>query len=111
MATKHEQILQYIANLAVGTKISVRTIAKQQQVSEGTAYRAIKEAENTGLVSTIERVGTIRIEQKPINNIDSLTLKALLKLIDATLGLRVPSTVERQGLDITQHGEEGYIFL
>ena len=36
---------------------------------------------------------------------------ALLKLIDATLGLRVPSTVERQGLDITQHGEEGYIFL
>ncbi|KRL47170.1 transcriptional regulator [Lacticaseibacillus manihotivorans DSM 13343 = JCM 12514] len=82
MATKHEQILQYIANLAVGTKISVRTIAKQQQVSEGTAYRAIKEAENTGLVSTIERVGTIRIEQKPINNIDSLTLKALLKLID-----------------------------
>ena len=36
---------------------------------------------------------------------------ALLKLIDASLGLRVPSTVERQGLDITQHGEEGYIFL
>ncbi|WP_390404992.1 DRTGG domain-containing protein [Lacticaseibacillus jixiensis] len=82
MATKHEQILQFIANLAVGTKISVRTIAKQQQVSEGTAYRAIKEAENTGLVSTIERVGTIRIEQKPINNIDSVTFKALLKLID-----------------------------
>ena len=82
MATKHEQILQYIGNLAVGTKISVRSIAKQQQVSEGTAYRAIKEAETTGLVSTIERVGTIRIEQKPINNIDSLTFKALLKLID-----------------------------
>ena len=37
MATKHEQILQYIGNLAVGTKISVRSIAKQQQVSEGTA--------------------------------------------------------------------------
>lgn len=36
---------------------------------------------------------------------------ALLKLIDATLGLRVPSSVERQGLDVTQHGEEGYIFL
>lgn len=83
MATKHEQILQFIANLAVGTKISVRSIAKQQQVSEGTAYRAIKEAEATGLVSTIERVGTIRIEQKPINNIYSLTFKALLKLIDA----------------------------
>lgn len=35
----------------------------------------------------------------------------LLKIIDATIGLRVPSTAERQGLDITQHGEEGYIFL
>ena len=35
----------------------------------------------------------------------------LLKAIDATLGLRVPSAIERQGLDITQHGEEGYIFL
>jgi Amt family ammonium transporter len=35
----------------------------------------------------------------------------LLKLIDVTLGLRVPANSERQGLDITQHGEEGYIFL
>ena len=35
----------------------------------------------------------------------------LLKLIDGIVGLRVSSTVERQGLDITQHGEEGYIFL
>jgi Amt family ammonium transporter len=35
----------------------------------------------------------------------------LLKLIDLTLGLRVDSTAERQGLDVTEHGEEGYIFL
>jgi Amt family ammonium transporter len=35
----------------------------------------------------------------------------LLKLIDGIIGLRVPATAERQGLDITQHGEEGYIFL
>lgn len=35
----------------------------------------------------------------------------LLKLIDGLIGLRVPATAERQGLDITQHGEEGYIFL
>lgn len=83
MATKHEQLLHYIASLAVGTKLSARSIAKHQNVSEGTAYRAIKEAENTGLVSTIERVGTIRIEQKPANNIDSLTFRTLLKLIDA----------------------------
>lgn len=35
----------------------------------------------------------------------------LLKLIDVTIGLRVESTAERQGLDVTEHGEEGYIFL
>jgi Amt family ammonium transporter len=35
----------------------------------------------------------------------------LLKLIDWSIGLRVPAQQERQGLDIQQHGEEGYIFL
>ena len=64
MATKHEQIIQYIETLPVGEKISVRGIAKQLNMSEGTAYRAIKDAEINGLVSTIERVGTIRIEKK-----------------------------------------------
>ena len=35
----------------------------------------------------------------------------LLKILDATIGLRVESNSERQGLDVTEHGEEGYIFL
>jgi Amt family ammonium transporter len=35
----------------------------------------------------------------------------LLKLLDATLGLRVTHDEEIQGLDVSQHGEEGYIFL
>jgi len=35
----------------------------------------------------------------------------LLKLLDATMGLRVPTQEELQGLDLTQHGEEGYIFM
>src|SRR5690625_5567230 len=62
--TKHEQIIRHIVGLHVGHKISVRQIAKDLSVSEGTAYRAIKEAENQGLVSTMDRVGTIRIEKK-----------------------------------------------
>ena len=32
----------------------------------------------------------------------------ILKGIDATLGLRVPESEEREGLDATQHGEEAY---
>jgi Amt family ammonium transporter len=35
----------------------------------------------------------------------------LLKILDVTMGLRVTSDEELQGLDQTQHGEEGYIFL
>lgn len=35
----------------------------------------------------------------------------LLKIIEATIGLRAESNAERQGLDVTEHGEEGYIFM
>jgi Amt family ammonium transporter len=35
----------------------------------------------------------------------------LLKLLDATIGLRVTERDEIGGLDLSQHGEEGYIFL
>ena len=35
----------------------------------------------------------------------------ILKLVDAVIGLRVSADDEVQGLDLTQHGEEGYIFL
>ncbi|MCP8617111.1 DRTGG domain-containing protein [Salirhabdus salicampi] len=82
MATKHEQILQHIESLSIGSKISVRQIAKALQVSEGTAYRAIKEAENIGLVSTIERVGTIRIERKKRENIERLTYAEIVNIVD-----------------------------
>jgi len=34
----------------------------------------------------------------------------ILKILDATMGLRVNQDDEVQGLDVTQHGEEGYIF-
>ncbi|MEI2666108.1 DRTGG domain-containing protein [Rossellomorea sp. LJF3] len=82
MATKHEQILEYIDTLPVGEKISVRQIAKALTVSEGTAYRAIKDAETKGYVSTIERVGTIRIEQKKKENIEKLTYAEVVNIID-----------------------------
>ncbi|WP_318614226.1 DRTGG domain-containing protein [Sporosarcina sp. YIM B06819] len=82
MATKHELILQHIEGLAVGEKISVRQVARALSVSEGTAYRAIKEAENQKLVNTIERVGTIRIEKKKKENIERLTFAEVLNIVD-----------------------------
>ncbi|MEI3606046.1 DRTGG domain-containing protein [Pseudogracilibacillus sp. SE30717A] len=82
MATKHEQIIRHITSLDVGHKISVRQIAKELNVSDGTAYRAIKEAENQGLVSTIERVGTIRIERKEKEHFKHLTFAEVINVVD-----------------------------
>jgi len=35
---------------------------------------------------------------------------AILKVLDVTLGLRVSEDEERMGLDVSQHGEKGYVF-
>jgi Amt family ammonium transporter len=35
----------------------------------------------------------------------------LLAILNAVMGLRVTPEEEQRGLDVTQHGEEGYIFL
>jgi predicted transcriptional regulator len=83
--TKHEQILRHIERLPLGNRISVRKIAKYMEVSEGTAYRAIKEAENQGLVSTKERIGTVRVEKKLRQNIDKLTFAEVVNMVDGVV--------------------------
>lgn len=83
--TKHEQILEYIESLEIGSKISVRQVAKHMGVSEGTAYRAIKEAEARGIASTIERVGTVRIEKQQKKNIERLTYAEVVNIVDGTV--------------------------
>lgn len=80
--TKHEQIIAYIESLKIGQKISVRKIAEVMNVSEGTAYRAIKDAGQLGLVTTIDRVGTVRIDKKNREEIENLTFNEILKIID-----------------------------
>jgi len=80
--TKHEQIIQYIEKMPIGNKISVRQISRNMKVSEGTAYRAIKEAEARGLVSAIERVGTVRIKKKKRENIEKLTFAEVVNIVD-----------------------------
>lgn len=82
MATKQEKIINYIETLPIGNKLSVRTIAKEMNVSEGTAYRAIKNAEEKGLVSTIERVGTIRTKNSLKKTMERITFEEIVKVID-----------------------------
>ncbi len=44
--SKHQEILSHLEELPIGKRVSVRSISNHLGVSDGTAYRAIKEAEN-----------------------------------------------------------------
>lgn len=71
--SKHQDILDYLENLTVGQRVSVRSISTRLKVSDGTAYRAIKEAENRGIVATRPRSGTVRVEKKVKARLEKLT--------------------------------------
>lgn len=79
MSKKQDYILNYIKKLEPGTKISIRNIADTLAVSEGTAYKAIKRAEELKLVRTRPRAGTIRIKDEAFVQNESLTLKKLIR--------------------------------
>lgn len=83
--TKHEEIIKYILSLKTGTKISVRRIATALGVSEGTAYRAIKGCESMGNVTTIPRVGTVKIEKIKKKSIETLTFAEIINIVDGTI--------------------------
>ncbi|ABB13913.1 DRTGG domain-containing protein [Carboxydothermus hydrogenoformans] len=83
--TKHAKLLAYIRNLPSGSKVSVRLLAKELKVSEGTAYRAIKEAEAEGLVKTVPKVGTIRITNIEKKELKDLTLNEIIKITESHL--------------------------
>ncbi len=83
--SKHEEIIKHIHSLKVGNKISVRSIASELGVSEGTAYRAIKDAEILGTVATIPRVGTVRIEKIEKKSIESLSYAEVVNIVEGTI--------------------------
>ncbi|WP_116189991.1 DRTGG domain-containing protein [Paenibacillus taihuensis] len=89
--------MQYIQQLEIGTKLSVRTMAEELEVSEGTAYKAIKEAEAAGLVSTKERIGTVRIQRRNRETLDRLTFGEVVEIVQGEL------FGGRAGLDNTLH--------
>ena len=65
-----------------------------QGLLEGNTTQFINQCIGVGAAIAISVVGTV----------------ILLKILDATMGLRVNQSEELQGLDVSQHGEEGYIF-
>ncbi|MDB5388173.1 MAG: amtB 2 [Planctomycetaceae bacterium] len=61
---------------------------------EGNANQVINQLIGVGAAIALTVVGTV----------------VLLKILDSVMGLRVTQQEELQGLDVSQHGEEGYIF-
>lgn len=59
---------------------------------EGNAHQLLNQLVGVGTSWVLAIVGTLII----------------LKIVDLTIGLRVSEEEERQGLDLSQHGEEGY---
>ena len=66
-----------------------------QGLVEGNAGQVVNQAVGVAAAMLIAVAGTV----------------VLLKILDAAMGLRVSQQDELQGLDVSQHGEEGYIFL
>lgn len=59
---------------------------------EGNAHQLVNQLVGVTIAWVLAIVGTL----------------AILKLVDVTIGLRVSEEEEGQGLDLSQHGEEGY---
>lgn len=83
--SKHEEIINYILSLEIGAKISVRGVSAELGLSDGTVYRAIKDAENSGIVKTVPRVGTVRVNKVNKKNIETLTYAEVINILDATI--------------------------
>jgi len=62
---------------------------------EGNFHQFVNQAISAGAAIALSVIGTF----------------VFLKVLDAVMGLRVTQSDEIQGLDLSQHGEEGYIFL
>ncbi len=74
---------------------SVTGDATKYGLLEGNAEQFVNQCISAGAAIALAGVGTF----------------VLLKVLDAVMGLRVTQNDEIQGLDLSQHGEEGYIFL
>ncbi len=78
------------------------------------ATRAVAPDYADGLLYSVSEGGPLLVGQivaVVVTAVFSIVVTlVLLKVIDATIGLRVSQEDEMRGLDLSEHGEEGYIF-
>lgn len=85
MLGKRERIIEYISELPAGTKLSVRALSRELNVSEGTAYKAIKCAEELHLVESKPRVGTVRLDHTVPKDSAGLMLAVVIQRLGLTV--------------------------
>ena len=94
MSIKNELILSYSRDIEAGSKISVRKLSKELDVSVGTVYKAIKAAEAQGLVITKPKSGTFKVDTGLADKMEPLGLKRMVKLLGLSL-LIEPADADR----------------
>ena len=73
------------------------------------AQKVLNEAGNDGaLFGNVHQLGVQVVASLATGGYAAIVTWGLLLLLDKTIGLRVDEAEEREGLDQTQHGEEGY---
>jgi Amt family ammonium transporter len=77
------------------TRAVIPGASTPQGLLEGNAMQVVNQAVGAVAAIVLAVIGTL----------------VLLRIIDAVIGLRVSQQEELQGLDLSQHSEEGYIFL
>jgi Amt family ammonium transporter len=76
------------------------------------ACNGVNDNGNLGLIDGNVRVFIGQLVAVAVTWVFALAMTfVLLKILDAVMGLRVSQEQELQGLDVSQHGEEGYIFI
>ncbi|MEZ6053616.1 MAG: ammonium transporter [Planctomycetaceae bacterium] len=84
-----------VGALLVGIFATADVTGGRVGVIEGNAAQLVNQVVGIGAAAILAIVGSV----------------ILLKVLDATMGLRVSQEDEIRGLDLSQHSEEGYIFL
>ena len=81
ISIKNDAVLSYIEGLEPGTRVSVRELSAQLNVSEGTAYKAVKDAERRGLVVIKPKAGTVRVASEQPEIEKAVTARELTRLL------------------------------
>jgi ammonium transporter, Amt family len=81
--------------LLVGVFATADVTGGRAGLIEGNAAQMVNQAVGIGASALLAVIGSL----------------VLLKFLDLTMGLRVSQEEEIRGLDLSQHNEEGYIFL